>query len=87
MWKLYLMVAIRQCCWVQMAQKVKISARIDADLWERVQDYGIDFSRVIRNSLEEAVKNKEIEDLVKTVEQEKYSADGFSPIVERRVRE
>ncbi len=70
-----------------MAQKVKISARIDADLWERVQDYGIDFSRVIRNSLEEAVKNKEIEDLVKTVEQEKYSADGFSPIVERRVRE
>ena len=70
-----------------MAQKVKISARIDADLWERVQDYGIDFSRVIRNSLEEAVKNKEIEDLVKTVEQEKYSADGLSPIVERRVRE
>lgn len=70
-----------------MPQKIKISAKIDADLWERVQDYGIDFSRVIRNSLEEAVKNKEIEDLVKASENEKFTGDGINRILERRIRE
>ncbi len=70
-----------------MPQKVKISAKIDADLWERVQDYEIDFSKVIRNSLEAAVKDKEIEDLIKAKEKDNFVGEGLNRVLERRVRE
>ena len=81
------MVVIENPCWVNMPQKVKISAKIDADLWERVQDYEIDFSKVIRNSLEAAVKDKEIEDLIKAKEKDNFEGEGLNRVLERRVRE
>ena len=81
------MVVIGNPCWVHMPQKVKISAKIDADLWERVQDYEIDFSKVIRNSLEAAVKDKEIEDLIRAKEKDNFVGEGLNRVLERRVRE
>lgn len=46
-----------------MSDKVTISARIDKTKWKLIRDYGIDASAAIRKSIDDAIKEKEMEEL------------------------
>lgn len=50
-------------------KKVIVSARIDRDLYEKIKSYGINISQVIRSALEEEVRKREEEELMKGLDE------------------
>lgn len=47
-----------------MSGKITISTKVGKEIWEKIQTYNIDASRIISDSLEQAIRDREIQDLM-----------------------
>jgi hypothetical protein len=47
-----------------MSGKITISTKVGKELWEKIQSYNIDASKIISDSLEQAIRDREIQDLM-----------------------
>jgi hypothetical protein len=45
-----------------MTEKVTVSAKIEKEKWNKIKEYGIDTSATIRKSIDNAIRDKELED-------------------------
>lgn len=47
-----------------MSEKITISTKVGKEIWEKIQTYNLDASRIISDSLEQAIRDREIQDLM-----------------------
>ena len=47
-----------------MSGKITISTKVGKEIWEKIQTYNIDASKIISDSLEQAIRDREIQDLM-----------------------
>ena len=50
-----------------MTEKVTVSAKVDRQTWKKIKEYGIDTSSTIRESLAQAIRNREMSELDRMV--------------------